>query len=115
MKFLILLICILVHPWSAFADSRVHHPEKERQKQAVIDARAEEIPLFENKPADKRPYDILGTVQGWDILNKGKKAVFLQMRRQALTLKADAITDVSCQTVAKAVAQSCQGFAIRWK
>lgn len=99
---------------SVHADSRIRQPDKERKKQALIDAAAEEIPLYTDRIKD-RAYEIIGTVDGWDVLNKGKKAVYLQMRRQALKLKADAIADVSCETTLKAVAQSCHGFAIKWK
>lgn len=115
---LLIMFCVAfgaVSSAHAYSDTRIRHVAKERQKQAAIDAAAEEIPMLTTSPETGKKYDILGTVQGWDVLNKGKKAVFLQMRRQALTLKADAISDVSCKTVLKAMAQSCEGFAIKWK
>lgn len=108
------VFCLMLFlPAISNTDDRVRHPFKEQQKEDAIDALAEEIPIFEDLP--DRPYKLLEMIRAEDVFTKSRAAVYLKLRRKALKLKADAIVDLKCKTVAKAIAQSCYGSAVRWE
>lgn len=110
---LILALFLSVSTLPAKAGVKVKNLKKEGAKEHQLDLAAQEIPIFKDRP--DRPHQVLALIKGDDILTRKKDAVYHQMRRKALDEGADAITDLKCETIGAYVAQTCMGYAVKWK
>jgi hypothetical protein len=112
--FLMLMGCVfLLSSTTVLAGPLTVNKRREAQKEAKLDAAAEEIEIIKSRPT--RTFRMLMPVKGDDMMSKSLAGAYHQMRLQALKVKADAITEVECRKVAEYLALSCTGFAVKWQ
>lgn len=117
MKDKLLLISCLILSLFVFMSEAEATKYKNKKKAAKQKAELTEaisgIPIYRDKL--EGDYEILGFVQGRDVLTKTKRSVIYQMRAKAYSVDADAIMEFRCEKTVKNMHQSCDGFAIKFK
>ncbi|MBI4411586.1 MAG: hypothetical protein HY541_03785 [Deltaproteobacteria bacterium] len=93
-------------PWQS---NKLREQKKVEKIQAEIDA----IPLMTGRA--EGDYDILGPVRGEDALTNKRTYIYNKMRQVAYEMGADAVVEVRCKKMLNWLAQSCEGFGIKYR
>lgn len=112
-QFSFILLVLVLGASTVLAGPITVNKRREAQKEAKIDAAAEEIEIIKGRP--ERAFHMLSPVKGDDMMTKSLAGAYHQMRLQALKVSADAITEVECRKVSEYLAISCTGFAVKWQ
>lgn len=86
---------------------------REKKKYEKIQEKIDAISLYREKLSGT--YDIIGPVSAQDALTNKRTYIYNKMRQIAYEMGADAVMEIRCKKTLNWLAQSCEGFGIKFK